>query len=209
MTTVREQWLETAIELMKPHFAESIPGVEFPKVRVSVGWPGGKHGPRTIGQCWAPFTAADNVSQIFISPVLDDELVVLATLAHELIHAIDENKSGHKGAFGAMACAIGLEGRLTATVAGETLSAVLATILEKLGAYPHAAIVASGGVQKPGDPTEPGDPTRTITGAPSRNKSMQKVVCAESGYVARVSNKWLLEGTPSCPCHNVPMVVIP
>ena len=198
MISIREQWLETAIELMKPHFTESIPGVEFPKVRVSVGWPGGKHGPRTIGQCWAPFTAADNVSQIFISPVLDDPAIVLTTLAHELIHAIDENKSGHKGAFGVMARAIGLEGRLTATVAGETLSAVLATILEKLGPYPHAAIVSV-----------PAGPTRTITGAPSRNKSMQKVVCAESGYVARVSNKWLLEGTPSCPCHNVPMVVVP
>ena len=198
ITAIREQWLETAIELMKPHFTESIPGVEFPKVRVSVGWPGGKHGPRTIGQCWAPFTAADNVSQIFISPVLDDPILVLATLAHELIHAIDENKSGHKGAFGVMARAIGLEGRLTATVAGEALTAVLATILEKLGAYPHAAL---GSV--------PADPTRTITGAPSRNKSMQKVVCEESGYVARVSNKWLLEGTPSCPCHNVPMVVVP
>ena len=209
MTNIREQWLETAIELMKPHFAESIPGVEFPKVRVSVGWPGGKSGPRTIGQCWAPFTATDNVSQIFISPVLEDPILVLATLAHELIHAIDEVKSGHKGAFGVMARAIGLEGRLTATVPGEALSAVLATILEKLGAYPHAAIVAAGGVQKPGDPTEPGDPTRTITGAPSRNKSMRKVTCKESGYLVRISNKWLLEGTPSCPCHNVPMVVVP
>lgn len=203
MTSIREQWLETAIELMKPHFTESIPGVEFPKVRVSVGWPGGKSGPRTIGQCWPPLAATDNVSQIFISPVLDDPILVLATLAHELIHAIDEVKSGHKGAFGVMARAIGLEGRLTATVPGETLSAVLSTILEKLGAYPHAAIVAAGGVQKPGDPT------RTITGAPSRNKSMQKVTCEESGYVARVSNKWLLEGTPSCPCHNVPMVIVP
>ena len=198
MTSIREQWLETAIELMKPHFAESIPGVEFPKVRVSVGWPGGKSGPRTIGQCWAPFAATDNVSQIFISPVLDDPILVLATLAHEFIHAIDENKSGHKGAFGVMARAIGLEGRLTATVAGEALTAVFMTILEKLGTYQHAAL---GSV--------PADPTRTITGAPSRNKSMQKVVCEESGYTARVSNKWLVEGTPSCPCHNVPMVVVP
>ena len=190
MTSIREQWLETAIELMKPHFAESIPGVEFPKVRVSVGWPGGKSGPRTIGQCWAPFAATDNVSQIFISPVLDEELIVLATLAHEFIHAIDENKSGHKGAFGVMARAIGLEGRLTATVAGEALTAVFMTILEKLGTYQHAAL-------------------GSITGAPSRNKSMQKVVCEESGYTARVSNKWLLEGTPSCPCHGEPMVVVP
>ena len=203
ITAIREQWLETAIELMKPHFTESIPGVEFPKVRVSVGWPGGKSGPRTIGQCWAPFAATDNVSQIFISPVLDDPIIVLATLAHEFIHAIDENKSGHKGAFGVMARAIGLEGRLTATVPGETLTTVLAIILEKLGAYPHAAL-GSVPVPKPGDSTP-----RTITGAPSRNKSMQKVVCEESGYTARVSNKWLLEGTPSCPCHNVPMVVVP
>ena len=201
ITAIREQWLETAIELMKPHFTESIPGVKFPKVRVSVGWPGGKPGPRTIGQCWAPFAATDNVSQIFISPVLDDPILVLATLAHELVHAIDENKSGHKGAFGVMARAIGLEGRLTATVPGETLTAVLATILEKLGAYPHAALVAAGSV--------PGDPTRTITGAPARNKSMQKVICKESGYLVRISNKWLVEGTPSCPCHGEPMVVEP
>ena len=105
-----------------------------------------------------------------------------------------------------MARAIGLEGRLTATVPGETLTGILATILEKLGSYPHAALVAAGGsVPVP----KPGDPTRTITGAPSRNKSMQKVVCEESGYLVRISSKWLLEGTPSCPCHNVPMVVVP
>ena len=132
ISTIREQWLETAIELMKPHFAESIPGVEFPKVRVSVGWPGVKSGPRTIGQCWAPCTATDNVSQIFISPVLEDPILVLATLAHELIHAIDEVKSGHKGAFGVMARAIGLEGRLTATVAQDPAQ-IGATRISDLG----------------------------------------------------------------------------
>ena len=211
ITAIREQWLETAIELMKPHFTESIPGVEFPKVRVSVGWPGGRSGPRTIGQCWAPFTATDNVSQIFISPVLDDPILVLATIAHELIHAIDENKSGHKGAFGVTARAIGLEGRLTATVAGEALTAVLATILAKLGTYPHAALMTASMLSKPGTPESKPETPRSPTGAPLRAKSMQKVVCAaeeKSGYLVRISNKWLdLHGTPKCPCHGLAMEV--
>ena len=209
-TTIREQWLESAIELLKPHFEESIPGVQFPKVRVSVGWPGGRSGPRTIGQCWAPFAAADNVAQIFISPVIGDPIHVLHVLAHEFIHAIDENKNGHTGPFGTMARAIGLEGRLTATTAGTELLEVLQGILAKLGAYPHAALMTASMLSKPGTPE--GEPTPlSPTGAPSRAKSMQKVVCAaeeKSGYLVRISNKWLAShGTPKCPCHDLAMEV--
>lgn len=41
----------------------------------------------------------DGINQIFISPVLDEPMTVLETLAHELVHAIDDCKSGHGAEF--------------------------------------------------------------------------------------------------------------
>lgn len=41
----------------------------------------------------------DGINQIFISPVLDDPMVVLSTLAHELVHAIDDCKHSHGPVF--------------------------------------------------------------------------------------------------------------
>lgn len=139
----REQWLTEAVKSITE-------GVLFkhtvPETRVSVGWPGGR-GPKrnTIGQCWPGDAANDNVSQIFISPVLEDPIEVLETLAHEVIHAIIQKtgRSGHGADFGAIAREIGLEGKLTATHAGDELRAKLEKVAEDLGVYPHSAIKQS------------------------------------------------------------------
>lgn len=186
MMMTREEWLTEAVEMFVPLF-ESV-GAKVPEVRVSVGWPGGrgkKNG--VIGQCWNKNASADKVAQIFISPVLDDAVRVLDVLAHELIHAIDEGQSGHRGAFREMALAIGLEGKMTATVAGPTLRAELVSMASDLGAYPHAAL-------------NPG-----LSGIKKQGTRMLKVTCPESGYIIRTTAKWLDMGTPSCPCHGEPM----
>src|SRR5690606_38637603 len=95
-------------------------------VKVSVGWPGGPGRKNcVIGQCWAPAAAADGVSHVFISPVLDDAVRVLDVLAHELVHAInfaEGDNCGHRGRFAKIAKGIGLTGKMTATVAGEELA---------------------------------------------------------------------------------------
>jgi len=187
--TTREGWLTAAVESLAPIFTEA--GAELPTVRVSVGWPGGRGAKNTvIGQCWSTAASADNVAQLFVSPVLDDATRVLDVLAHELVHAVDDCKSGHKGAFAKLAKAIGLTGKMTATVAGDELKARLDEIAAEIGAYPHAALGAGA------------------TSGPKKQTTRQlKVECAEgSGYVVRMTRKWLDEyGAPTCPCHSEQM----
>jgi hypothetical protein len=191
----REEWLVEGVRALAPIFEEA--GEALPAVKVSVGWPGGRGRKNSvIGQCWSPTVAADEVSHVFISPVLADPARVLDVLAHELVHAInfagDDAGCGHKGAFSRIAKAIGLEGKMTATVAGEGLKARLDEIVADLGDYPHGALVAAG---------------EGADGPKKQGTRMLKVECAEgSGYVVRMTRKWIDEfGTPSCPCHSAPM----
>ncbi|WGH20336.1 SprT-like protease [Arthrobacter phage MaGuCo] len=188
----REEWLVAAVSALTPLF-ETV-GQTVPAVRVSVGWPGGNGRKNAvIGQCWATGASADQVAQLFVSPVLDDAVRVLDVLTHELVHAVDDCKSGHKGAFAKIAKSLGLTGKMTATVAGDELKATLESIAATLGAYPHAALVNPGaGAEGPKKQT-----TRQL-----------KVECAEgSGYKVRMTRQWLDDfGAPICPCHDERMV---
>lgn len=189
----REEWLVAAVEALRPLFS-ALTDETLPAVRVSVGWPGGNGRKNSvIGQCWSTKVAADSVSQLFISPVLDDAVRVLDVLSHELIHAIDDCESGHKGRFAKIAKALGLTGKMTATVAGDELKAQLEEIAAELGEYPHAALV---------------NPGAGAEGPKKQSTRMMKVECAEgSGYKARMTRQWLEEfGAPICPCHNEVMV---
>lgn len=188
----REEWLVAAVLALAPLF-EAVPDAAIPAMRVSVGWPGGRgNKANVIGQAWAKAAATDGIAQVFVSPVLDDATRVLDVLAHEMVHVIDGNASGHKGNFARIAKAIGLTGKMTATVAGEDLKAALAEIAADLGAYPHAALMP--GAQGADGPKKQG--TR-----------MLKVSCERSGYVVRMTRKWLDEfGAPTCPCHGEVMV---
>lgn len=180
----REAWLAASVEALAPLFAAR--EIELPAVRVSVGFPGGR-GPKTsvIGQCWNSHAASDSVAQIFIHPSLIHPLDVLATMIHELIHAVDDCQHGHKGPFVKMARAMGLAGKPTATHASEELLEELAPIVEALGPYPHAALAAmTGGVEGP----------------KKQSTRMLKVQCPEDGYIVRTTAKWLEVGVPSCPC---------
>lgn len=189
--TTREAWLVAAVEALRPDFADV--EAEIPAVKVSVGWPGGRgKKARVIGQCWHPEAAKDGAAHIFVSPVLDAPVDVLAVLTHELVHAVDRNQSGHKGAFAKLAKSLGLEGKMTETTPGEALKERLAAHAESLGDYPHGALssLAAG-----------------ADGPKKQGTRMRKVECAEgSGYVVRMTRKWLDEiGAPTCPCHQLPM----
>lgn len=187
----REEWLVAATAHLGGLFAEI--GETLPATRVSVGWPGGRGKKNAvIGQCWASSAAADGVAQLFVSPVLDDASRVLDVLAHELVHAVDDCQSGHKGRFAKIAKALGLTGKMTATVAGEDLKVRLDGIAADLGEYPHAALGAGQGVEGP----------------KKQAARMLKVECAEgSGYKVRMTRQWLDEvGAPICPCHSAQMI---
>lgn len=177
----REQWLTEGVqELAGRVFAPA--GHVVPEVRVSVGWPGGKSVTKVIGQCWATRTASDQVSNVFISPLLADPVKVLATLTHELVHAVDDCESGHRGRFIKIAKGVGLEGKWTATSAGPVLQAALEAISSDLGAYPHAVVTPGIKLAKP------------------QTTRMLKLEAACCGYIVRTTQKWVDEGLPSCPC---------
>ncbi len=131
----REEWLQKAAHEMRARFAATAQ-VHIPAFRVSVGFPAGTRGAKSsaIGQCWPPSSVSDGTSAVFISPVLIDDVDVLATLAHEMVHAMHPG-AGHKGAFRATATAFGLTGKMTATVAGDDLRLYLTELAATLGTY--------------------------------------------------------------------------
>lgn len=183
----RESWLLAATELMRPTFLAK--GSTIPPIKVSVGWPGGR-GPKnkTIGQHWHPSASADNVSQIFISPILSDAIQALETLAHELVHAVYPD-GGHGKEFKRLALAIGLEGKMTATKASNIMRDHLNALIDILGPYPHAAL------------------TPELSGIKKQGTRLLKCECSSCGYTVRVTKTWIEKGTPICPCNQESMTV--
>lgn len=166
----REQWLLQATKELG-HIFTKCASVEVPHdVNVSTGFPSAKgvsQKHKTIGQCWSRKASDNNVNEIFINPCLADSIEVLAVLTHELVHAIDDCENGHKTPFKRIALDVGLEGKMTATVASDDLKIKLQKIVDKLGVFPHKSLNPSIGRKKQG--------TRLI-----------KVGC-ECGVVARMS----------------------
>ncbi len=173
----REQWLNAAALLVRPLFDEQGAN-DYPRFRVSCGWPKGGRG-KTIGQAWHPESSGDGTSEIFISPALDEPVRVLDILIHELIHATVGNDAGHRGPFRKLAKAIGLEGKMTATVAGEELATKLLALTGNLGPYPHAELSKSSRIKQ--------------------GTRMLKLMC-ECGYTVRTTQKWIDVGLPTCCC---------
>jgi hypothetical protein len=151
----REAWLNEAadfilFDILGPKTGTT-GGLADRKIKVSVGFSQGiKSNSRTIlGVCYRREVSCEGFAEIFISPVSDDSEGILATLVHELIHALDNCASGHKGFFAKTARECGLEGALTATTAGPWLKNVLAGYIEVLGPIPHAKLTLSkSGIKK-------------------------------------------------------------
>lgn len=181
----REAWLAVAIEKMRSDLFMPI-GEIVPTVKVSIGFPGGGSARKRIGECWHAKATTDNIAQIFISPTLEKPTRILDVLAHELIHAIVPD-AGHKAPFKRIALAIGLTGKMRATIAGPELEKRLNIMADELGELPHAAINLHDGRKK--------QSTRLI-----------KCECTSCGYVARTTQKWIdTVGAPLCACNNEPM----
>jgi hypothetical protein len=185
----REAWLIAAARALGEPLAAV--GEDLPEVRVSVGFPGGSSNRKvTVGQCWASSQSADGISQIFISPIRGEEetVNVLATLLHELIHAINDCVDGHKGEFARIAKAVGFVPKLTSSDnRTDELTATLTEIGERIGPFPHPTLAQGGrGSESP---------------KPQTNRQL-KIVCpdTECGYTARTTRKWIEIGLPICPC---------
>jgi len=135
----RELWLTKATALFRAKWAPL--GVVVPAdVKVTCGFPGGGSPRRRIGECWPRGRSGANVNEVMISPVLEAPLVVLDVLGHELLHAVEDCKSGHGAVFTRNSKLVGYTGGKHSKV--DTLAAhtLAQSILDKLGAYPHAKV---------------------------------------------------------------------
>lgn len=174
----REAWLQAAARVLAQRvFAPA--GFDVPQVQVSVGFASGGLRSRAIGQCWSTSGAKDGLNHIFISPSLGDPYDALDTLAHELIHAVDDCKHKHGKEFKAIALAIGMKGPMRSASAGPTLKPVLEDILTSLPAYPHAKLSVSHKV--------------TISTPPPKAR------CAVCGYRVTIPKRFIDFGPPICP----------
>lgn len=187
----REAWLTRLVDTMREElFAPH--GYTVPEAtRISVGWPRGSR--KAIGQCWPAPASADGHHEIFISPALSDAMEVSATVAHELAHASLPDEVGHNGPFVKCVRAIGLDGKPTATRAGDAFKAWAIPVLEKLGPYPHGRLSAMDG---------PGRKKQS-----TRMLKLHCLACADARapYIARMSAQTIKRGTPICPIHHIPM----
>lgn len=183
LNNTREEWLLKASVMLNQLFLDH--GAIIPNHRVSMSWPIGNY-KKVIGQYFPPHLHTDNVASIYISPSLPNSLTVLEVYVHELVHACTPG-DGHGKAFGRLARAVGLSGKLTATKAGEGLSIRLNSLITELGEIPSAQVTYTRLTKK--------QTTRLV-----------KVQCESCGYICRVTNKWLVAlGTPFCRCNSEAM----
>lgn len=180
----REQWLELAVEKMRPWF-EGMEAEPPAIVRVSTGWSRGAKASQ-VGWCWKSSVATDGSSNIFISPERSKAVEVLATLLHELCHASDDCRDSHAGRFRRLWKLHGFGGKPTTSVPGPVLLAKLQELAVELGEYPHAEL-------------HPGDKIKT------QKTYMIRLTCRGCDMVIRCTQKWLDEvGPPSCACGAGP-----
>ncbi|MEE4109514.1 MAG: hypothetical protein V2I24_09215 [Halieaceae bacterium] len=206
LTTDREAWLTEAASLLLDTVvapACQALGHEYTSAladlgdswRVACGWPiGSRAGARRgiAGQCFARSASAAGLAEVFISPRLYEGPQVLATLLHELLHAVDDCRDGHRGRFAAMARAVGFVAPLTELHLTDALTAELAEMAELLPPYPHAALDVNAGRKKQG--------TRMV-----------KVECGACGFLFRTTAKHLaaLDESSPCPaCHQTESLLI-
>jgi SprT-like family. len=182
--TTREEWLRTAVTKLEVHLVEKT-GYRMPeKWAVTCGWPLGSR--KAIGQCFDPKTSRAGVTEMFISPELDDPVRVLDVLLHEMVHAAVGCEHKHGRVFARAARACGLEGPLTATTAGDALREVLERIAADLGEYPHSAVDKLFGPKKNKGgqwPTyiSPVDPTYRVQVRTSALEEHGPPICPISG----------------------------
>ena len=176
----REEWLNQAVTELRPVFD----AVKFPlpaNIRVTCGFPS-RHARarnRYIGEHWSGKASEDGTHEILISPVEDDPVQVFAVLVHELAHAATDG-DGHGSLFKRCVHSLWLEGKPTATVAGDRFKAEFAPLIESLGLYPHARLNVGVTATK--------QTTRLI-----------KACCPSCGYTIRLTDKWVKQGLPVCP----------
>ena len=168
-------------------FREFDPQLTPPPYRLACGQAPNQRQPRkgrVLGTCFPRSASSDGHNEIFVCPTESDTANMLATVLHEYIHAIDDNKSGHTGRFAKIARGIGMAGKMTETIPGAELKELLDWYIQEHGDIP-------AGHLKAGARNKPKQGTRMI-----------KVDCPACKFMVRTSAKhvetWRQAGR-SCP----------
>lgn len=181
----REQWLEAFAEASRPHFARV--GYPLPRnVRVSVGFTSGGARGRAIGECWSSIASADGHFEIFLRPSLQRDSRIADVLTHELVHAAVGLEAKHGAKFKRCATALGLTGKMTATVAGDGWREWALPILAELGPMPGAPLA------------------EMQSGRKKQTTRLIKCECNACGFSFRTTRKHI-DANPAglrCPSHD-------
>lgn len=171
------------IDTLEPIFNDK--GFLVPSCQVSCGFASTGIRAGHIGQCWSRKSCSSAINQIFVCPTLEDPVVVLDTLVHEMAHAVDNCENGHGKAFKKIATTIGLVGPMRSASAGPKLRQVLQNLADRLGPYPHSALKK---------------PSKKI-----RLYQRPKAVCSSCGFTVPMLKAYLHIGPPICPRDKIEM----
>lgn len=181
----REEWLNAFLDAARPHFERV--GAPLPKnVRASIGFPSAGMRGRAIGECWGTTSSADGHFEIFLRPSLNEDCRVADVLTHEAVHAAVGLAAKHGPAFKRCAVALGLEGKMTATVAGPRWREWALPVLADIGPMPGAPL------------------TEFHSGKPKQTTRLIKCECDACGFTFRTTRKHL-DANPEglrCPSHD-------
>jgi hypothetical protein len=185
----RETWLNKITDqFLKDHFNDA--GYTIPQnVRMSCSLTSGRGAKnKAIGLCFSDRASEDQTHEIFISPSIADSVRVVDILIHELIHATIGLKEGHGKNFRKCAIALGLTGKMTATISTDQLKEKIKSWVAVMGQYPHAVLNSTDN-----------------SGGKKQSTRLIKCQC-ECGYNIRITRKWLNDtGAPICPACNIQM----
>lgn len=135
----REEWMNAFAKRCRPKFDEV--GYPLPEnIRFSIGFPSAGAKGKAIGECWTSTASKDGQFEIFVSPFMGDTSRIADIQVHEMVHAAVGLDKKHGPIFKKCATAVGLEGKMTATVAGPEFHKWAGPIIDKLGPIPHAEL---------------------------------------------------------------------
>ena len=177
----REQWLRACVDLVNEKVYSG--DMDIVKYQISSALLGGKQ----LGNTLMPFDGEDVGLDDFFPPTIhidekiQDPVTIVATVAHEMIHAFKDIRK-HGKQFGAVAGPAGFEKPYASLHLGEDLSMKCYEIADALGVFPGQAVKPHKKEKKP----------KTFSGV---------IFCPECGYELRVKEKAFKQhGLPVCPC---------
>jgi hypothetical protein len=209
----RETWLEQmCYDFVIPHFTECgytdldvmVNQMAGQKFQFSTSFIEGTRTSKAIGVHYHSSCSSNGFTQnIMIHPKIHDSIQVVGVLIHEMIHAMlqghltDNLKpiKAHGKEFRAVALAVGLTGKMTATTETDELKDKIKKWVSKIGEYPHIAM----DVQKSNRKKQT---TRLI-----KVQCLNEESDCGGTYKIRMSRSLIIEyGEPICPCCNTQMI---